>query len=159
MLLFMMLWMTVFHNRWQNVRDFMVRTYSPESVKYLSGMILISAYMIIIFARGLILPNVVEEAKLKKGSPKSLTVQNYILCLLLNFGNGQCQHSVKDFIWITGRKLRKLSEFYFTVLPSSEFLFFERNNSRGNLLRFIWFLIAHLTSSIPERQKFVSPLR
>ena len=54
MFLFMILWMTLFHNRWKNFRDFLTRNYSIDSVEYLSGSVIISAFMIITFGRGLI---------------------------------------------------------------------------------------------------------
>ena len=53
--LFVVLWMTLFHDRWQNLRDFMSRTYSKESVLYLSGLIIITALMVTTFGRGLII--------------------------------------------------------------------------------------------------------
>ena len=51
--LFMVLWMTLFHDRWENVRDFMTRTYNFESVIYLSGFVVITALMITTFGKGL----------------------------------------------------------------------------------------------------------
>ena len=53
LLLFMVLWMTLFHDRWENFRDFMTRTYSPESVIYLSGFVIITALMVTTFGTGL----------------------------------------------------------------------------------------------------------
>ena len=53
--LFVVLWMTLFHDRWKNVRDYMTRTYFPESVIYLSGVTIITAFMIATFGRDLIM--------------------------------------------------------------------------------------------------------
>ena len=50
--LFMILWMILFHNRWQNFREFMSRNYSSESVKYLSGFLIITALVVTTFGRG-----------------------------------------------------------------------------------------------------------
>ena len=41
--LFTILWMTLFHKRWENFRYFMTRNYSPESEIYLSGFLIVSA--------------------------------------------------------------------------------------------------------------------
>ena len=49
--LYMILWMTLFHDRWKNVRDFITRTYAKESVIFLSGFALLTAFMITTFGR------------------------------------------------------------------------------------------------------------
>ena len=41
--LFMILWMALFHKRWENFRYFMKRNYFPDSEIYLSGFIIVSA--------------------------------------------------------------------------------------------------------------------
>ena len=49
---FMMLWMTLFHNRWQNFRDFIIRNYSEDSLNYLCGFFIFFALIVITFGRG-----------------------------------------------------------------------------------------------------------
>ena len=46
MFLFMVLWMTLFHERWENLRHFMKRNYSPETVIYLSGFLISFAHVV-----------------------------------------------------------------------------------------------------------------
>ena len=52
--LYMVLWMTLFHDRWKTLREFMTRTYTKDSVIYLSGFVIITALMVTTFGRGLI---------------------------------------------------------------------------------------------------------
>ena len=52
MFLFMILWMTLFHNRWENIRKFLKRNYSPGSVIYLSGSLILFALILTIIDRG-----------------------------------------------------------------------------------------------------------
>ena len=51
--LFMILWMTLFHDRWQNSRDFIERNYSSQSLIYLCGFIIIFSLVVTIFGRDL----------------------------------------------------------------------------------------------------------
>ena len=48
----MILWMTLFHKRWQNFRYFMIRNYSAESVIYLSGFLIFFAFTITTIGEG-----------------------------------------------------------------------------------------------------------
>ena len=50
--LFMILWMILFHKRWENFREFMSRNYSADSLVVLSGFLLISALVLTTFGRG-----------------------------------------------------------------------------------------------------------
>ena len=50
--LFMILWMTLFHKRWENFRYFMVRNYSAESVIYLSGFLILFAFSLTTLGEG-----------------------------------------------------------------------------------------------------------
>ena len=47
----MILWMTLFHERWENFRYFMTRNYSPESVIYLSGFLIIFVFTLTTLGR------------------------------------------------------------------------------------------------------------
>ena len=49
----MILWMTLFHDRWQNSRDFIERNYSFQSLIYLCGFIIIFSLVLTTFGRGL----------------------------------------------------------------------------------------------------------
>ena len=49
---FMILWVTIFHKRWKNFRNFLARNYSRESVIYLSGFLIISAFTLTTLGRG-----------------------------------------------------------------------------------------------------------
>ena len=51
--LFMILWMTLVHDRWKNYRDFLSRTYTPQSVIYLSGFVIFIGFMATTYGRGL----------------------------------------------------------------------------------------------------------
>ena len=53
MFLFMILWMTLFHDRWQNVRNFLKGNYSPASDIYFSGLIILLALVMTTLGRGL----------------------------------------------------------------------------------------------------------
>ena len=53
MFLFMILWMTLFHDRWQNVRNFLKGNYSAASDIYFSGFIILLALVITTLGRGL----------------------------------------------------------------------------------------------------------
>ena len=55
MFLYMVLWMTLFHERWENLRHFMKRNYSPESVIYLSGFLISFAHVVTTLGIGLLL--------------------------------------------------------------------------------------------------------
>ena len=60
--LFMILWMTLFHKRWENFRYFMIRNYSAESVIYFSGFLILLAFTVTILGEGcLSLPIRLEE--------------------------------------------------------------------------------------------------
>ena len=50
--LFMILWMTLFHNRWENFRYFMIRNYSTDSVIYLSGFLILFAFTVTTLGEG-----------------------------------------------------------------------------------------------------------
>ena len=52
MFLFMILWMTLFHNRWKNMRNFLKRNNSPESVIYLSGFLILFALILTALGNG-----------------------------------------------------------------------------------------------------------
>ena len=52
MFLFMILWMTLFHNRWKNMRNYLKRTNSPESVIYLSGFLILFALILTALGNG-----------------------------------------------------------------------------------------------------------
>ena len=51
--LFMILWMTLFHKRWENFRYFMNRNYSSKSVIFLSGFLILFAFTVTTLGRGL----------------------------------------------------------------------------------------------------------
>ena len=50
--LFMILWMTLFHERWENIRYFMNRNYSTKSARFLSGFLILFAYILTTSGRG-----------------------------------------------------------------------------------------------------------
>ena len=50
--LFMILWMILFHKRWENFREFMLRNYSADSFVVLSGFLIITALLLTTFGRG-----------------------------------------------------------------------------------------------------------
>ena len=52
--LFMVLWMIVFHKRWENFRELMSRNYPANSFIVFSGLIIISTLFVTTFGRGYI---------------------------------------------------------------------------------------------------------
>ena len=48
---FMILWMTLFHKRWENFRNFLTRNYSQNSVIYLGGFLMISSFTLTTLGR------------------------------------------------------------------------------------------------------------
>ena len=85
---------------------------------------------------------------------KSLIVQNFIQCLILNFEIERFSKNVTNYLWDVSTKFLKLSKFYFTLLPTTDFLLMQKNSSRGNLFRGISILTSHLISAISVCQKF-----
>ena len=86
-------------------------------------------------------------------SIKSLIAENFILCLIFNFENVRSSQNVTKYLLNVGRKFLKISEFYFTLLPTSEFLLLRKKSSRVHLSGFIMILTTYLVSSLPEGQK------
>ena len=86
---------------------------------------------------------------------KPLTAENFILCLILNFENIRFSQKFTNYLLYVGRKFLKLSQFYFTLLPTSEFLLLRKKSSRVNVSRFIFILTSYLVSSIPEWLKLI----
>ena len=154
--IFMILWMTVFHNRWQNFRDFITKNYSEDSLNYLCGFFIFLALIGITFGRGWIF---FEISLYRETDKQSLTVQNSLICLLMNSKKTSTSHNTMKHFRDIGQKLFELSEFYFTVLPTSECSLLQENQRRTSIFRVILIFITHLISSIPERQKFFSFLK
>ena len=155
MFIFTILWMTLFHDRWENFRFFMTRNYSPQSVKYLCGFIMIFAFTVTTFGRVWKLSKFCQKGLFQKVWSQPLIVQNLIKCLILNFEFKRCSKNVTKYLSNIGRKFLELCEFYFTLLPTTEFLLLHRNSSRGNIFKGISILTTHLISSIPERRKLI----
>ena len=44
--------MTLFHKRWETFRYFMSRSYSPESVVYFSGFLILFAFILTTLGKG-----------------------------------------------------------------------------------------------------------
>ena len=94
--------------------------------------------------------NIFEISLFQENDKKSLTVQNSIICLLMNSIKAlTSQNTMKHFRDI-GKKLLELSEFHFTVLPTSEYLLLQENQRRPNIFKVILIFMTHLISSIPE---------
>ena len=97
-----------------------------------------------------IILTIIQISILKKELTRSLEVQNIILCLLLNFEIGRFSQNVTKYLSHTGRKFWKLSEFFFTVLPTSEFTLIYTNISRKDSFNAILNVTSHVISSVPE---------
>ena len=53
MFLFMILWMTLIDNRWENLRYFLIQNYSTEKADiYLSGSLILFFFIVTILGRG-----------------------------------------------------------------------------------------------------------
>ena len=52
MFLFMILWMVLFHERWENFRYYLNRNYFPKSAAYLSGFLILFAYILTTSGKG-----------------------------------------------------------------------------------------------------------
>ena len=50
--LFMILWMTLIHKRWENLRYFISREYSQESVVFISGSLILLFFILITLGKG-----------------------------------------------------------------------------------------------------------
>ena len=148
--LFIVLWMTLFHDRWENVRDFMTRTYNFESVIYLSGFVVISALMVTIFGKGL-------DAIIKlfwRIVLKPQKVRNLILCLLFNRKKCQNSQNLRKHFWNICQKYWELSEYHYTLLPTSEHFLIRKRIPEKHFIMAISILTTHLISSIPAWPKF-----
>ena len=49
--IFFVLWMTLFHERWKNVREYIERSYTSDTMLLISGLIIFISYFFIIFGR------------------------------------------------------------------------------------------------------------
>ena len=52
MFIFLILWMTLFHERWENFRYFMIRNYSSKSVIYLCGLLILFVFIVTTLGTG-----------------------------------------------------------------------------------------------------------
>ena len=68
MLLFLILWMSLVHKRWENFRYFMIRNYAPDSLIFLSGFMIIFGFIVTTLGRGfeIFLPGVGNSLNIKK---------------------------------------------------------------------------------------------
>ena len=62
--LFMILWMILFHDRWENFRDFMTRNYSSDSLIYFCGFLILFAFLLTTLGRGFLFEAVFESGYL-----------------------------------------------------------------------------------------------
>ena len=158
MFLFLILWSSLFDNRWENVRSFLTRNYSPESVIYLSGLLIFFALIVTTIGWGfyrykLLLNTFVCKIKAWNEPQK---VQNFLLCVILNLKILKLSRNIIRYTSDICKKVSKVSEFNFTLLPSSEILCLENSNYGESLFAIILSLNAFLLSSIPERPwKFI----
>ena len=95
-----------------------------------------------------------KSAYFKTEIEKSLTVQNILMCLLINSNEIITSRNIMKYFRDIGKKLLELSEFHFTVLPTSEYSLLRENEKRTNIFRVLFIFMTHLISSIPEWQKF-----
>ena len=91
-----------------------------------------------------------KSAYFKTEIEKSLTVQNILICLVINANEIITSRNIMKYFRDIGKKLLELSEFHFTVLPTFEYSLLQENEKRTNIFRVLFILVTHLISSIPE---------
>lgn len=123
MFLFMILWMALFHKRWDNFRYFMTRNYDPESIIYLTGFLILSALTLTSLGWWCDLYELIKEVKIKYWNiffNRPQKVQTFILCLLSNLTYLQISKNAKKFFVDICKKVWLVSEFNFTLHGTSD---------------------------------------
>ena len=149
--LFMILWMILFHDRWENFRDFMTRNYSSDSLIYFCGFLILFAFLLITLGRGFFIWSCVW-IWLPCTSYRPRKVQNLILCFTLDMKNWKLSN-IRSRIRKLSQQMCKVSEFNFTLLPSAEIYSLEQPRHQRSFFVALSIFIAYLISSIPERPK------
>ena len=88
-----------------------------------------------------------------KSHSKSQKVRNLILCFVFNLEPCQCSQNLRKYLWNICRKYWELSEYHYTLLPTSENFLLQKQKPGKNIVRTILILTAHLISSLPEWPK------
>ena len=83
-------------------------------------------------------------------------MRNLILCLLFNLKKCQNSQNKMKYLWDICQKYWELSEFHFTLLPTSEHFFMGKREPGKNFMMAISILTTHLISSVPARPKIFS---
>ena len=81
-------------------------------------------------------------------------MRNLILCLLFNLKKCQSSQNMRNYFWNICQKYWELSEYHYTLLPTSEHFLIRKRTPDKHFMMAISILTTHLISSIPAWPKF-----
>ena len=142
--LFIILWMTLFHPRWKNFRIFLDRTYTSQSVIFITGFFMFLTFMMLILGKRSLMFFVFVIKKNRKDLLK-FKISFFAQFLISKIGWNRKQQQFLKFFEIFGTWQKWISRCF----QGQKFIFW-KNKVRNRKFIVLWTLL-ELTFSVSYR--------